>query len=123
MASKYMRTSVTFALMHNAELGGRIVVVGGGMTGCELAYDLAAYEGKQVTLVEGNDELMAPSPSGIAVPKAVKSMLLDLLDANQVERLTGYFITEICDEGAVLKKRSDGSLINVPADNIIWQSA
>lgn len=107
------------ALMHSVELGDRIVVVGGGMTGCELAYDLAAYEGKQVTLVEGNDELMAPSPSGIVVPKAVKSMLLDLLDANQVERLTGYFITEICDEGAVLKKRSDSSLINVPADNII----
>lgn len=104
------------ALMHNVELGQKVVVVGGGMTGCELAYDLAAFEDKDVTLVEGLPALMSAGP---VVPKSVKMMLLDLLDANHVQQVTNHFITAINDEGAVLKNRATDELVTVQADTVV----
>lgn len=104
------------ALMHNVEIGQKVAVIGGGMTGCELAYDLASFEGKQVTLVEGLPAVMS---SGPVVPKAVKTMLLDLLDLHKVEIKTSRFITEINDTGAVLKNPATGELETLEADTVI----
>ena len=103
------------ALMHNAELGEKVVVVGGGMTGCELAYDLAAFEHKKVTLVEALDGVMS---SGPVVPKSVKMMLLDLLDVNKVDIKTGHKIVAINDNGAVLMNKN-GEEIPVEADTVV----
>lgn len=86
-------------LMKNVEIGKRVVVVGGGMTGCELAYDLAAFEDKEVTLVEALDNVMSAGP---VVPKSVKMMLLDLMDKYNVNIQTGTRIAAISDAGALV---------------------
>lgn len=102
-------------LMKKTEPGQKVVVVGGGMTGCELAYDLASYEGRSVVVVEALDQLMSVGP---AVPKAVKTMLLDLLDYHKVEIVTGHRISAVTDEGAVVTDR-DGNEKLIHADTVV----
>lgn len=103
------------ALMKTVPVGDTVVVVGGGMTGCELAYDLAVYEKKQVTLVEALDSVMAAGP---AVPKAVKTMLLDLMEMGRVQIMTGHKIAAINDEGAVVLDK-EGHETTLRADTVI----
>lgn len=103
-------------LMKNVKPGKKVVVVGGGMTGCELAYDLAAYEHCDVTLVEALDKVMS---SGSVVPHAVHDMLLDLLDHFNVKVMTGHAIAAVNDAGAVIKSMSDGSEQTLEADTVV----
>ncbi len=103
-------------LMKNVKPGRKVVVVGGGMTGCELAYDLAAYEHCDVTLVEALDKVMS---SGQVVPHAVHDMLLDLLDHFNVKVMTGHAIAAVNDEGAVIKSMADGSEQTLEADTVV----
>ena len=103
------------ALMKNVKIGDKVVVVGGGMTGCELAYDLAEYEGKEVTLVEALPDIMSAGPK---VPMAVDMMLRDLLKKNEVTLKTGHRIAEINDEGAVVLD-ADNNKSTIEADTVI----
>ena len=103
-------------LMKNKEVGENVVVVGGGLTGCELAYDLACFEGKKVTLVEGLDDILSAGPK---VQNSVNSMLRLLLKEYNVNIVTGHMIAEVNDEGAVIKAK-DGSLKTIPADDVVF---
>ena len=103
------------ALMKKKPIGEKVVIVGGGLTGCELAYELAVHEQKDVTVVEGLDALLS---SGPAVPKAVKMMLLDLLEKGKITECTGHTLSEVSAEGAVVKAK-DGSLHTIAADTVI----
>jgi len=103
-------------LMGKKEVGERVVVVGGGLTGSELAYDLAAYAGKQVTLVEALDNILS---AGMPVPQAVDMMLRDLLDYHKVNIVTGNRITAVNEEGAVIQDK-DGNLTTIPADDVVF---
>lgn len=103
-------------LMKNVTLGNNVVVVGGGLTGSELAYDLACYEGRKVTLVEAMDDILS---SGPAVPQPVNLMLRDLLDYYKVDIRTGNKIVAVNDEGAVIEA-ADGSKTVVSADNVVF---
>ena len=102
-------------LLKTKTVGDNVVIVGGGLTGCELAYDLAAVEGKKVTLVEGLDDIMS---SGPVVPMAVNTMLRDLLDRFGVNIRTGRMISAVNDEGAVVKDKA-GNLETIPADQVV----
>lgn len=103
-------------LMKKKEVGENVVVVGGGLTGCELAYDLARFEGRNVTLVEGLDDILSAGPK---VPNSVNMMLRLLLKEYKVNIITGHMIAEVNDEGAVIKAK-DGTLETVPADNVVF---
>lgn len=94
----------------------KIAVIGGGLTGCELAYDLARFEGRNVTLVEGLDDILSAGPK---VPNSVNMMLRLLLKEYKVNIITGHMIAEVNDEGAVIKAK-DGMLETVPADNVVF---
>lgn len=104
-------------LMGKAELGQKVVVVGGGLTGSELAYDLASYEHKDVTLVEGLDDILS---SGPVVPTAVNQMLRELLDYKKVNIVTGNFISAVNDNGAVIRDRVTGEEKTIEADNVVF---
>jgi len=78
--------------------GDRVVVVGGGLVGCETAVWLA-QQGKRVTIVEMLKDLMAGS---LPVPHVTKSMLLDMLAFNKVAIMTGTQLTEVTDDGVHL---------------------
>lgn len=104
------------ALMHNVQLGQNIVVVGGGLTGCELSSELAQYEKKDVTIVEALDNILSAGPP---IQKAVKMMLTNLLNDANVKVKTGNKITAVTDEGAVVVDKS-GTEEVIQADNVIF---
>lgn len=105
------------ALMGNVRLGEKIVVVGGGLTGTELAYDLAAYEHRDVTIVEALPAILS---AGAPVQKAVKMMLTDLIEYNHVKIKTGNKISAVTDEGAVIENVSTGEKEVIACDNVIF---
>jgi 2-enoate reductase len=103
-------------LIGRATLGQKVVIVGGGLTGAELAYELAEYEKKDVVLVEVLDNILS---AGFEVQKSVKMMLLDLLEQVKVSIHTGNKIIAVTDEGAVLLSK-EGYKTIVEADNVIF---
>lgn len=111
------KTSVCLdVLMGDKKTGDRVVVVGGGLTGSELAYDLAAYEHKKVTLVEALDDILS---AGMPVPQAVDNMLRDLLSFNNVDIMTGNKIVAVNDKGAVVENK-DGVQTVIEADDVVF---
>jgi 2-enoate reductase len=103
-------------LAGNAALGRKVVIVGGGLTGAELAYELAEYEEKDVVLVEALDNILSAGPE---VQKSVKTMLTDLLEHAKVSIRTGNKITAVTDEGAIILDR-EGHETLIEADNVIF---
>lgn len=82
------------ALNGDAELGRQVVILGGGLVGCEIAL-WAGGNGRQITIVERLPGLMSMGPT---VAKENKQMTLDLLALNNVEVITGTTITQITED-------------------------
>ncbi len=101
----------TDLMLGNKEAGDKVVVIGGGMIGCETAVWLAE-QGKQVTLVEMLPELMGDF---LSVPLMNRMMLTDLLALNKVKVLTGTSIQEITDEGIIVDSESN----KIIADTVV----
>jgi 2-enoate reductase len=78
--------------------GERVMVVGGGLVGCETALWLA-QQNKKVTLVEMLPVLMGGKHE---VPKVTKEMTLDLLRYHRVDVHTGTTLTEVCEDSATV---------------------
>jgi 2-enoate reductase len=75
------------------DLGKRVVILGGGLVGCEIAL-WASGNGRQITIVERLPALMSMGPT---VAKENKQMTLDLLALNHVEVVVNTTITQIAD--------------------------
>ncbi|MBO1307441.1 FAD-dependent oxidoreductase [Enterococcus sp. 669A] len=67
------------ALKNKEITGDNVVVVGGGLTGCEIAYDLAR-KGKKVTIVEASETIM----NAFGLSAANYNMMMELLDYYKV---------------------------------------
>lgn len=104
------------ALVGNVELGDKVVVIGGGFAGTELAYALAAYEHKDVTIVEAMPNILG----GPKLQVSVKMMLTQLIDENNIKIMTGNKIAAVTDEGAVVEDMKTGEQQVLPADNVIF---
>lgn len=78
--------------------GDNVVMVGGGLVGCETALWLS-QQGKKVTIVEALNDILI---SGKPIPHMNKIMLIDLLKYNNIEKITNTALLEVTDEGAVL---------------------
>lgn len=100
-------------LMKKAEAGENIVIVGGGLVGCETALWLAE-QGKKCSIVEIAPEILGGHGT---IPHMNEFMLLDLLAFNKVGI---YKQTEIIksDEKAVTVKTGD-KIFDIPADTLI----
>lgn len=84
-------------LMKRRETGEKVVIIGGGLTGCELSVQLAR-EGKEVTVVEMlPDILRVPNPVGYNI-----SGLKGLMQKGEVKVMAGTALKQVCDEGVVL---------------------
>lgn len=97
----------------NPELmqGQKIVVAGGGMSGCDCALELA-LEGKDVSIVEMQDQL---------APQALidnRNPLLFRMEENGVKQYTGHIITAFTDGGVAVRDK-DGNEQILEADTII----
>ena len=85
-------------LLRRKKVGKEVVVVGGGLVGCETALWLS-QQGKKVTVVEMLPEIAS------GVHHGQRIMLLALLDRNKVEILTDTSLQEVTDEGAIVVDR------------------
>ena len=68
------------ALLHPEDIGQKVVVIGGGLVGCEVAVWLAE-QGREVAVVEMLDDLLLSCP----IFHSNREMLLDLLDFHKIE--------------------------------------
>lgn len=102
-------------LIGGRETGGEVVIVGGGLTGVEMAIEYG-MEGKKVTVVEALDDILS---SGMPVPLMQDMMIRDLIKYYKVDVLTGNRIVEVNDDGAVVESTSSGQRICVHADTVV----
>ena len=100
-------------LLGKKEVGERVVVVGGGLTGCEIAYDLF-LQGKKPAIVEMQDDLI--TTPGICL--ANTSYLRDCFKTNNVPV---YLETGLCEigDGKVTLRDKEGKTFDVEADSVI----
>ena len=100
-------------LLGNKEVGENVTIIGGGLTGCEIAYELY-LQGKKPTIVEMMDDLIVTP--GICL--ANTSFLRDFFKANGVPVHLETGVVEIAD-GGVIAKGKDGNTFKIDADSVI----
>ncbi|MBQ9792536.1 MAG: FAD-dependent oxidoreductase [Clostridia bacterium] len=99
-------------LLGEKEVGKNVVIIGGGLTGCEIAYDLH-LKGKNPIIIEMRNDLMAVP--GICL--ANSSYLRDYFNWKKVPVYLESSVAEIKDKTVVVKTK-DGEE-EVKADSII----
>lgn len=95
------------------EVGKNVVVVGGGLTGSEIAYELA-LQGKKVTIVEMLDDLI--KQKGVCL--ANSSYLREWFELNKVPVYLETTLAEVND-GSIKCKQKDGSMVDIKCDSVI----
>ena len=93
-------------------VGQRVAVIGGGLTGCEIAYELA-LQGKEVVIVEMKDDLIAQK--GVCL--ANSSYLREWFALHRVPVYLNTVLREVRD-GSILCEGPDGT-IELPCDSTI----
>nr|WP_276872123.1 FAD-dependent oxidoreductase [Fournierella massiliensis] len=94
-------------------VGQRVVIIGGGLSGCEIAYDLYR-KGKTPVIVEAKNDLMAVR--GLCL--ANSSYLRDFFEANRVEVHLESNVEKI-DAAGVTVKGKNGASQTLAADDVI----
>jgi len=100
-------------LLGNKSVGENVVIVGGGLTGCEIAYELY-LQGKKPTIVEMKEDLIAVT--GVCL--ANSSYLRDFFKTNKVPVHLETKLSAITDTGVTLVDK-DGNSFEVNADSVI----
>ena len=100
-------------LLGNKSVGDNVVVIGGGLTGCEIAYELC-LQGKKPVIVEMMDDLIVTP--GVCL--ANTSYLRDYFKTNNIPV---HLETALCsvNDGSVTVKGKDGNMFEIPCDNVI----
>ncbi|MGN1162467.1 MAG: FAD-dependent oxidoreductase [Christensenellales bacterium] len=99
--------------LNGREVGNEVVIIGGGLTGCEIAYDLF-LKGKTPKIVEAKDDLIATR--GVCL--ANSSYLRDFFETNNVEVHLESFVKSIRD-GYVVVADKNGNESRVSCDDVI----
>ena len=100
-------------LLGKKQVGEKIVVIGGGLTGCEIAYELF-LQGKKPAIVEMMDDLIVTP--GICL--ANTSYLRDCFKANNLPVYLETGVKEIKD-GSVVVADKEGKTFEIEADSVI----
>ncbi|MBQ8834172.1 MAG: FAD-dependent oxidoreductase [Oscillospiraceae bacterium] len=100
-------------LLGKQDVGENVTIIGGGLTGCEIAYELY-LQGKKPTIVEMQDDLI--TTPGICL--ANTSFLRDFFKANKVPVHLETGVKEIMD-GSVVAADKDGKVFEISADSVI----
>ena len=90
-----------------------VVIIGGGLTGCEIAYQLA-LDGKKPVIVEAKNDLMAMR--GLCL--ANSSFLRDFIKHNNIPVYLESYVSQI-GKNYVIVTEKDGSQKKVKADTVI----
>jgi len=100
-------------LLGEKKVGEKVVIVGGGLTGCEIAYELY-LQGKKPTIVEMKNDLIAVT--GVCL--ANSSYLRDFFAANKVPVHLETRLSEVRDDGVTVIDK-DGNGFDIEADSVI----
>ena len=100
-------------LLGNKPVGDHPVVIGGGLTGCEIAYELY-LQGKKPTIVEMQDDLI--TTKGVCL--ANTSYLRDFFSTNMVPVLLETRVKEIGDDTVTVVDK-DGNEQTITTDSVI----
>lgn len=103
------------ALEDKKPIGQNVVIVGGGLVGCEMALEYI-QQGKNVSIVEALDDIMS---AGEAVPTQNKQMLLDAFEHYNTQIFRGHRLTSINDQGALVVDAKTGAEKQLEADTVI----
>ena len=93
--------------------GKRVAIIGGGLGGCEIAYDLY-LKGKKPVIVEMQNDLIAVK--GVCL--ANSSFLRDFFNANMVPVHLETRLSEVMEDGVMVTDK-DGKTFKIDADNVI----
>ena len=100
-------------LLGEKEVKENVIIVGGGLTGCEIAYDLF-LQGKNPTIIEMKNDLIAIP--GVCL--ANTSYLRDFFKLHKVPVYLETKVDEITEDGVVVVGK-DGQKQAIKADNVI----
>jgi 2,4-dienoyl-CoA reductase-like NADH-dependent reductase (Old Yellow Enzyme family)/thioredoxin reductase len=105
--------TVEQALDKNFEVKNeKVVVIGGGMTGCEVAEDLA-LKGNYVTLIEMQDKL-APEVSPDNLVTVLKN-----LNSKNAKILLSHKMIKFGEKEVIIENVTNSEVVSIPADRII----
>lgn len=97
------------------EAGDKVVVIGGGLTGCEIALDLC-QKGKKVTIVEMKNDLVAVKGVCLANTSYLRDYFA--LHSDQAEVLLETSLKEIKDGGVAVSDKN-GNIREIECDTVI----
>lgn len=99
--------------LNGAEVGQKVAVIGGGLTGSEIAYELALL-GKEPIIIEMKDDLV--SQKGVCL--ANSSYLREWFELHKVPVYLETMLKEV-KEGAVVCTDKNGKEVTVECDSVI----
>ncbi|MEE3361950.1 MAG: FAD-dependent oxidoreductase [Anaerovoracaceae bacterium] len=99
--------------LRGQEVGQRVAVIGGGLTGCEIAYELA-LKGKEPVIVEMKDDLI--SQTGVCL--ANSSYLREWFELHETEVYLETKLKEVRD-GSIVCVDKDGKEFEIECDSVI----
>ena len=100
-------------LLGKKAVGEKVVIVGGGLTGCEIAYELY-LQGKKPVIVEMQNDLI--TTKGVCL--ANTSFLRDFFEANKVAVHLETRLEQIMDDGVKVTNK-EGLSFKIDADSVI----
>ena len=100
-------------LLGKQQVGENVTIIGGGLTGCEIAYELY-LQGKTPTIVEMKEDLIAVT--GVCL--ANSSYLRDFFNANKVKAHLETRLCEVHPDGVTVQDK-DGKKFKIEADSVI----
>ncbi len=101
------------AFAHPEKVGQKVIVIGGGLVGCEMALDYA-QDGKEVTVVEALPKILS---AGIPSPIPNGQMIPDLFERHHVTVLENHRLSAVEDGRVILE--SDGQKKALDADSVV----
>ena len=99
--------------LNGAKVGNTVAVVGGGLTGCEIAYELA-LENKNVTIVEMKDDLI--SQKGVCL--ANSSYLIEWFELHKVPVYLETRLKEVQEDKIICTDKS-GKDFSIECESVI----
>jgi 2-enoate reductase len=100
-------------VLKGKEIGQNVIIVGGGLVGCELALHLS-MKGKNIEIIELEPEILG---GGRALQIMNRNMLSDLLDFKKVSIHTSTSLKSAVDGYATIVK--SGEDFKIPCDTIV----
>ena len=100
-------------LLGKKEVGEKVVIIGGGLTGCEIAYELY-LQGKKPSIVEMMDDLIVTP--GVCL--ANTSFLRDFFKANGVPVYLETRLSQVTDSGVMVTDK-EGKSYPIDCDSVI----